>query len=339
MKLILKILCICIVLAGAMRVKTASAESITIAPVFQELVVTQSTKSETGSFSITNRSNLPQTYKLRAINIDTSDQTGGILLSGLNQDFVKRHGLVAWLEFQETEVTILSNQTREVAFQINNSADLPPGGHYGAILTQLVTQTPTPDDNKVSLNPEAAALIFVKKIGGERYDLNVKSTTIEGVALSLPKSIGVLLENRGDIHVIPRGSVVVKDMFGREIKRGAINTESVLILPAKNRLIDVDLRSLRGGLRWPGRYTATISYRFEGQIASQVTNIRFWVLNLPVLGGVIFTITGLFWLIFRYGYGAGALLSRIWKYQHKHWKLASRTRKVINRFFKFFSKK
>jgi hypothetical protein len=277
-----------------------SAEGITVTPIFQELMLTSLTQIESASFSVTNQGETPQTYRLRAVNIEAADTSGGIILSGLSADFEAKHGLSQWLQFDQQTVTIGPKESKEIPFKIVNNASLRPGGHYGALIAQSITNAEAESANKVALSPQAASLVFVKKIGGEQYGLSLRSFRIPSGLIGVPQSATIVLENSGDIHVVPRGSVVVRDMQGTEVARGAVNTDSALILPTKVRELAVELRQVSGGLRWPGRYTASINYRFEGKESEETVTYTFWFFNAPLSIGLIIALGFLLWLSMRF---------------------------------------
>lgn len=270
----------CILILGV----SASAEGITISPAFQEITLTNNLDTETGSFSITNSSDSPQSYVLKAIDIETANDSGGVLLSGLTAEFQTKYGLIEWLSFDKDQITVAPNETANVDFTIKNSDKLTPGGHYGALVAQPQVQFDPDAANKVTVMPQAAALIFVKKIGGEKYRLELDKPSQKLAAMSLPSELNLLFKNEGDVHVVPRGTVVINDSFGREVSRGAINSDSVLILPSKSRKMPVELRGVLGGIRWPGRYQLSIEYRFEGSDQIQNVETNVWFINLPLVG-------------------------------------------------------
>ncbi len=310
---------------------SVQAEAITVTPIFQELMMTANTKTETGSFSITNQGDTPQTYRLRAVNIETADTSGGILFSGLSADFESDHGLIQWLQFDQQTVTIGPTETKEIPFTISNNDSLKPGGHYGALIAQSITNADTDSANKVALSPQAASLVFVKKIGGEQYGLNASTIRLPTSWFSPPRTAQLVMENTGDVHVIPRGAVVVEDMFGRDVLRGAINADSVLILPGKKRELTVDLRSVRGGLRWPGRYQATVTFRFDGKEDFETVKLTIWLVNVWTLFGIIATLALTITLIYRFRVKINKILVSSKTYILKKSKLVKKLTKVMNR--------
>lgn len=304
-RLRLGIIALAVLLGCGACVRSTQAAGVTVTPAFQEVTVTGRDGREVASFFLTNGGDTPQTYRLQAIDIDANNQSGGILLSGLDANFQIRYGLAKWLSFDQTEVTIGSQETKEIVFYVNNSEVLTPGGHYGAVLAQPTTGSQQVSDNKVSVSPQAAALVFVKKLGGETYGIKLVSTSVSSSVFEPPQTVQLLLENTGDVHVVPRGEVTIRDPFGREIARGAINTESGLVLPSRQRNFSVDLRSTRGGLRWPGKYTISVSYRFDGLETRETSEQQVWVINvwLVLSFAVLLLILGL--CVNRYGYALG----------------------------------
>jgi hypothetical protein len=64
-----------------------------------------------------------------------------------------------------------------------------------------------------------------------------------------PDFLQLTLRNTGNTRSVPRGVVATADLFGREIMRGAINGDSVAILPGSQRLIYARLQPALAS--WP----------------------------------------------------------------------------------------
>ncbi|HSH56006.1 MAG TPA: hypothetical protein VK983_04235, partial [Candidatus Limnocylindrales bacterium] len=181
-------------------------------------------------------------------------------------------------------------QTKNVPVTILNRESLAPGGHYGAVLV-----TPTDvggDSTKVQINQVASALLFVKKQGGELYNLSLSSAKLSRSLLQIPSKVDLRFQNAGNVHVTPRGTITITDPRGRQVQKGYINAESALVLPESFRQLSVPLMKL--DRTWiPGRYTATVAYRFDGQDQVRETKMSFVYVNLGVVLSVLLVGAGL----------------------------------------------
>lgn len=300
-----------LLLSVAQGYAASSKGGITITPPFQEVLILPNQTSVPGSFAVANNSSQPSTFSLSTVDMGALDDTGGVVFSGLSADYQQKYGLAHWLKLDTDKITIQPKSSAVVGFSIQNNSTLGPGGHYGAIIVKSTDQNSN-SKNQVNLAPQAASLLFVRKVGGEIYNLKLEPPTSKTYLWKLPTSATVRLRNDGNIHVVPRGIVMLKDHSGREVSRGVINPESSLILPEHVRDFSVVFMPHKR-LLLPGTYTISVSYRFEGsdKFVTQTYSIRF--LNLPLIGlGLILLIT-LILLIKRFGI---RLKRRITKISH-----------------------
>ena len=255
---------------------------VTITPALQQLVIGGDQASQDGSFTVQNDSDQTATFELSTIDMGALDDTGGLIFSGLPQDYQKKHGLANWVELPQTKLDIAAGKVATVSFTIKNNTSLTPGGHYGAIIVKHVLPQGTVSDTQVSLSPQAASLLFLLKRGGEIYQLSLQEIKTNHSAWSLPTKVELPFKNEGNVHVVPRGIVMVKDMQGREIARGIINPESSTVLPERTRTLQVSFNELPKVV-WPGRYTVEVVYRYDGQESISTFTQPFYTANLRIL--------------------------------------------------------
>ena len=255
---------------------------ITISPASQEIILKQGQKLPAGSFTITNNNDRPETFELITVDMGALDDTGGLVFSGLPEDYQRKYGLAEWLELSQKTVAIQPRGKEVVSFVVKDEASLSPGGHYGAVVVRRVgAQTPVPDQ-RIALSPQAASLVFLRKVGGEIYGLSLPRITSNHSIWHRPTKASLPFKNDGNVHVVPRGVVRVKDMFGHEIAKGIINPESALVLPERSRTLSVPL-NFQSKTIWPGRYTITVEYRYDGQDKLTTITQTFYTANLRIL--------------------------------------------------------
>ena len=279
-------------------VAATKSGGITISPAYQDLPVVGN-QSVSDVFSITNNDDTPATFELTTVDMGSLNESGGVAFSGLSADYASKYGLAKWLSLPEQTVTIAGHETRKINFNINPDDNFSPGGHYGAIVAKLVMDI-KPSKNQFRLNPQAATILLVHKIGGETYDLLATVDKLN-LRLGLPiYNLNLNFKNNGNVHVVPRGLVILKNPFGHEVGRGVINSESAYTLPDVNRNYSVSIQySTR--LLWPGKYSVSIAYRFDGTDEVQLISSQFYYFNLPLLIAVIAVLYLFYKFINRYG--------------------------------------
>jgi len=275
---------------------TTGRGGVTISPPFQEIVVLPNQTSLPQNFALSNNNEASVTFDLSAIDMGALEDTGGVVFSGLTADYQQKYGLAKWIQLEQPSVTVAAHSTQSVNFNIINDATLSPGGHYGAIVVKTSDDVST-GHNKVSLLPQAASLLFVRKTGGEIYKLKFAGGISGTSWWGLPGQVSFHLQNDGNIHVVPRGIIVITDPRGNIVGKGVINPDSSLILPERRRTYDVVWKHVTK-LALPGTYTVHVSYRYDGTNVYQNTSYNIKYIGLPFTLLVLSIAFGLAWCIY-----------------------------------------
>lgn len=230
-------------------IQAQAQTGIQIEPAFQEIVLDPDTVSATISAQI--RNHTQQTLEMEVFSLDfvQSPDLGGIELIQRSQS---QFQLSPFVELMTRSLSIPPGESASISAIINNSAELSPGGHYGALVARM-RPNETPQMQQVL--PGISSLVLLKKIGGERYHLSLQQVRWgynNLFSLTLPQTIYLSFQNSGNIHIVPRGVVLVEDMWGREVMRGAINTSSAFVLPENRRTLPIQLRTQE--MIWPVSY-------------------------------------------------------------------------------------
>ena len=284
----------------------ANAAGVTVSPAFQNIVLSQDMRGKDIIVTFTNQSTLGLNFVLSSADFGTLDESGGVAFLGVPvTELEHRYGLVSWMTFDRNKVFIPPASSKQVQVHIDNRPSLAPGGHYAALLATAVSDAGAiSSDPKVSLHQVIASLILVRKDGGAQPGLDLSGITLTPKSWwHLPTSIGLRFHDAGNVHVVPHGTITMKDPGGRVVSKGIINEDSVTVYPESFRKTTSTLQSNRNA--WaPGRYTVEASYRFDGSSTAMETT-SFWYLGNALVAALIF---GIFILI------GGTL----WLFKKKH---------------------
>src|SRR5690606_14546602 len=114
------------------------------------------------------------------------------------------------------------------------------------------------------------------------------------------EGVEVEVQNSGNTHVVPRGSVELVDPLGNQIAHGVINNQSSIVLPDSSRQLSADL-SETGLPLWPGKYTLVLAYRYDGQEEIVKTQQEYISIGLVSIGIIVLGFfAGLGWTIKRF---------------------------------------
>lgn len=281
--------------AGALPVWAATqtpssppaASGITLSPTLKELVISSGLIEAPTTIVLTNRTGHDLAASIRLVDFSSLNQYGGVSFGEAGLPIAK-YALAKWMILPGgNTVALPSGQSVQVPVSIVNRSDLAPGGHYGAVVATISTSTGV-DANNVNLKQQLVSLVFVNKLGGEQYGLQLQSLAASA-RWKLPSSVSLHFRSTGNVHVVPRGYVTVADPTGKIVAKGLINPESTLVLPGTSRQFVTTLSPV-GSSQIPGRYTVTAHYRYEEQtqFATMSVHIYPWRWSLALIPVVIF---------------------------------------------------
>lgn len=229
----------------------------------------------------------------------------------LNSDEQSPYSIKDWLSAPES-VTLASQQRAEIEVAIVVPQDASPGGHYGVI--RFTGTPPELEGTGVSLSASVGTLVLVNISGDVTESAKVAElfASKSGKRSSLfeygPIDFTTRVENTGNIHLQPKGTLQVTNMFGKTVYVGQINQDSRNVLPGSIRKFE---QSMDKKLLF-GRYTlkADIVYGTNSQITS--ASIVFWVIPYKLIGALVL---GLAVLIFGFRRYNRFIVSRAGKQQ------------------------
>ncbi|MEO5950602.1 MAG: hypothetical protein ABIQ04_04095 [Candidatus Saccharimonadales bacterium] len=205
-------------------------------------------------------------------------------------------------------VTIPPNSSKTVDMSVKIPANHGAGSYYSAI---LYSSGAPGDGGNVGLSASGATLVFTSIPGQVNEDLKIKNfgaydTAAQGkdsgylfITGNEPQNLAYTLQNNGNVTEAPVGSIVLKDIFGKEQTINNVNPSGSLALIGQTRTFttcikiqaqDVNFNGSNTqtntcaspGL-WPGVYTATLDV-FYGQNGNKTQEIvktaTFWYLPM-----------------------------------------------------------
>lgn len=282
---------------------------------------------------------------LRVIDFTYTDQGGTPKLFLDPEEPQKTWSAKPFLQVPET-VVVPPGESISAPISVNVPSNQGAGSYYSAI----VYSTTAPEGGNVGLAASTATLAFVSIPGEVNEDLLLKKfgaydTTVangeEGYRYILgsePTTLAYTLENRGNVTASPVGSIILRDIFGRERNIENINPNESLALIGQTRTFTacIEIEKTEGeeqrsnsatrcapsGL-WPGLYTASLNL-FYGQNGNQTQEIvkttHFWYLPLWFVIAVIVLLLVAAYFIWR-------LVRKIKNRQNGKIKLSSRRKR------------
>lgn len=259
-----------------------TASGFTLSPPFKEITLPKDASQSSYFIEIANNTPVHQTLFLSVVDFGSLDESGGVAFLGSGPEILERkYSLTSWVSLEKNVLEIETGKTQKLKVTLINKESLSPGGHYAAVVATLNSQKEK--GRNISLNAAFSSLIFVKKTGGEIYLLDLVGKEIQSRWLEIPQKIALRFQNRGNVHLVPRGTVTITDPKGTIINKGVINTESGIILPESFRVYHTTLDRLAWPIL-PGFYALNIQYRHEGRDDYVKDSFAFF---FPGIAGIV----------------------------------------------------
>lgn len=253
-----------------------AAKAVSLSPLTFELAANPG-DSITNILKVTNTDPSPVNIVIDIEDFAAIGEEGQVTLQPGEDNLT--YSLAKWVTANPSAFTIPANDARTVEFTVNVPFDAEPGGHYSSVLA-TVSAGPV-QGGGVSIAQKVGSLLLLSVAGDVREQLHIKEFYVEPFSEYGPVDIVSRFENDGTVHLKPRGFVLIKNIFGREIEQLDLPQKNVL--PRSIRKIEIPW----GDKFMFGRYEATLTaiYGSTNQPLSSVTT--FWVIPWKVAGAVL----------------------------------------------------
>lgn len=264
------------------RAQQATQVTISVSPTVFELSANPG-DSISNSFRIINGTDQELTLQATPKNFTASGEEGAVDLTEDETSF----SLASWISVEPRQTVIPARGSQTFDFTIDVPANAEPGGHFGSVIVN--TQPIAIDASGAAVSQEAGPLILVSvagdiKKGGQIAEFKAQ----KGFWETGPIVLETRVENQGNVHFKPSGTITIKNMFGQQVT--TIDLEERNVLPGTIRKL---VNEWNPGFA-AGKYTADLTVVFEdGQnVATASTSfIVFpWKVIIPAILGVILLI-------------------------------------------------
>lgn len=266
----------------------------------------------TKTISVTNRTNRTLDYKVGVENfVGSNNSESAVVLLPPGTD--TPYPLDNYVQPEVDHFTLEFGEKITFDVTIKTPSDIAPGGHYGAVI--ISNESPGQIDengNEVrsgtQLTSRIGSLILMRINGNVKESGFLQSFLISGpykwFQQKMPTSFEVAFKNDGTVHLVPYGTINIKNLFGVNIAE--IPVDAYFALPDSTRYQTIDW----GGKKFSfGLYTANLDlYKGYG---SQLDHKKIWFFVLPLM--VLIPAFVLFVLVFAVMY----FLSKKFEFKRK----------------------
>lgn len=228
---LLTILCVLMLTLSPTVARTA-----TLSPSVVELEASRGEVVES-SFEIFNTGMTPQQYFLGRLAFEPSGEDGTPVFTPWDS---RQEGLLSWLDLPVVEFTVPPRSKVGVPFRVVVPDDIPAGSFYGA-LTVSTAPTEVVAANGALIEAKTAVLVFLTVEGETTQQLALLDFALEQDDASRPYGLfSYRVQNQGNVHLVPRGRIELRGMFGQTIQSWDANPTDGRVLPGSTRTYTVD---------------------------------------------------------------------------------------------------
>lgn len=276
-----------VLLGGVPQLLHADSQSISVTPPLFQLSVAPGDLWQS-SVRVVNPNNYPLTVYAEVVNFVPEGEGGRGNFVPVLSDDESKDTLAEWIDIAHGPYVIPEGQTTEISFIVEVPKNASPGGHFAAVL--ISTEPPKDENGSLALvTTQTVASLFFMRINGDVIEKgDIREFSVLDRSVELPEAeFSLRFENKGNVHVQPRGNIIITNMWGAERGIIPINNETHFgnVLPKSIRDFRFTWKGERS-LADIGRYSAiaTLAYGEDG-IQTVTSTTYFWV--IPVRGALI----------------------------------------------------
>ncbi|NTU98486.1 hypothetical protein HGA64_00550 [Candidatus Falkowbacteria bacterium] len=287
-----------------------AAEAITVSPArLDELVDPGNVIRQ--SIKVINRSDSAKTIHayIRDFKSEGEEGKAQLIKPGTEQGSF----LSSWISLDNESLEFAPNEEKQFNFTISVPQSAGPGGYYGALvfgtMAPDVTVNSAEKGAAIGISQQAASLILLQISGDVNESANIREFVADKSVYLTPFETKFLarVENLGNVHIKPRGTVEVVNMLNNPVASVKINDTGANILPKSTRKFE---NSWKDGFGF-GRYKATLALSYGtdpdkgGQGKQTLSAITyFWIIpgKLVLVGGSIILVLAIIIYVMLRGY-------------------------------------
>ncbi|MCF6276982.1 MAG: DUF916 domain-containing protein [Candidatus Magasanikbacteria bacterium] len=199
-----------------------------------------------------------------------------------------------WVNTESSKLVLKAGEKGKIRFLFTIPESAQPGAYYLGLFAKKVNS-----GGQVALSSRIGSLLFLYVEGEVSEDLVRTTFSVSKKLFFTPEfEFALGLQNKGTIHVSPRGQVVLKNIFGKEVGKVYINLDQRKVLPRGVWHEVLKIEDVGIGAIGPLRVELTVVY---GLTQNQIHDVEsFWYIPL----WLIYVMTGVltsFILVFTIG--------------------------------------
>lgn len=138
----------------------------------------------------------------------------------VDENFVKAYDASPWFQLESPDFFLNPGETRVVVAKLAVPNNAEPGGHYATIYFQSYVPMVTDLQTSAQLNARVGVIVLLT-VRGDVQEKVVTAGAVKAPGVQFeagPTNLQVGIRNEGNVHVLPSGSITVRNVFGKKVK-------------------------------------------------------------------------------------------------------------------------
>jgi hypothetical protein len=179
------------------------------------------------------------------------------------------HSAAKWISFVPEKVTVLPGKGVNVTVVVATPATAS-AGNYAVAWFEAIPDA-KPNAKELRVGARLGVLVLTEVRGATKPNVTVDELTIALPTASRPLKADIKITNSGDVHLFPKGTLVLMDRSKRKLI-GHVGFEKQRLLPGEERKVNLKF----GGELRPGDYDAILTVDY-GEAGATVKTTSFTV--------------------------------------------------------------
>jgi len=219
-----------------------------------------------------------QTFYPEVLDFKPAGESGTPTFLKTTESASYTYSLASWITISTQGITLEPKESAALNFTINVPKNAEAGGHYAGIL--FGTTAPATTGTGVAISNKVGSLVLVRVAGDAKEIATLKEfSTPKNSYEKGPVDFIVRVQNSGSVHVIPKGTIEIKNIFGRSVASLNVNDKNGNVLPDSVRRFDKESDNLSwkpDGFTF-GRYKADLLLTYGSPAKTLAGSVTFWV--------------------------------------------------------------
>ena len=262
---------------------------ITISPLTFELTANPG-DTLTNKLKVYNPTDSIISIKMEVEDFKPVGETGQVVVES-EEEII--YSLKRWVKTEPIEFTLEPREQKFIDFIISVPENAEPGGKYGSVLastTGVIGEMPV----GLAIGQKVGALLLLTISGEVREDLTIKEFLAPSFLEYGPVPFAIRFENRGTVHVRPRGFVTITNWWGKKV--ADVEFSQLNVIPGAIRKIETSWQN-----KWLfGKYTAMLVGSYgTANLPFNPPVLTFWAFPWKIALGIFLVLVLIFTFFYK----------------------------------------